>query len=1011
MLLKPSLRLAVIMLILMGAVSAWAGTTGKIAGKVTDMESGESLPGVNVLIVGTTTGAATNINGEFFIINVPPGNYTLRANLIGYRPVDMKNVLVSVDLTTTIDFQLTTQAVEMGTITVEAQRPLIEKDITSSRTTIRPAQITDSAVDGIVNAANLTAGAVRGSFRGGRIDQGEVIYMLDGVDLSNPLGENRIGRNPGSGSSTALATYIPNEAISEAEVLTGGFGAEYPNVQSAVINIVAKSGGEKYTGKIKSKSSPGIIFSGNPSDRNFENDVFYVPNAQGDTDVVEVRSAKLDKYNRSSFYDYRQHEFSFGGPVPLASMDVPGKMSFFTSGIYQYGRNYQDQRSWNKSQSMMGKLTYDISASKKLNITGLKSFGSSLPWNRERIFHLTWGEPTYFHRYPIETVNNTRIVSDSFYTPYSWIVGPGHVEDQADTVFFRFVAEATGDTTWMEAGKFQHYELVQDTALIRQAREAVDATGWARSYSDYDMGNTMYRPQTWSNEFAANFTNSISAKSFYTLSYSRFLTAQKVRIYDPWDGHPLSDGELGEQRFTPRVTQLFGAIIRGNPMYISRVRQDDKAITQSLKGDFTSQINSYNFIKFGVEGKKYDLLYDYRSKASGGNEYNSQYHEKPVQLGMYAQDKIETQGMIVNVGLRYDYFDPRTIVPFNYLNPLNQGYNDVNDPRYGQTWDLEARLRNAVPAKKKQQLSPRVGISYPITDKDVLHVTYGHYFQLPVFDDLYTNHAFDLRGAFKYIGNPNLNVQKTIAYEAGLEHGFSDYMKLAVTGFFKDIDDLVNHRKYSNAETGDIFWINSNSDYARVKGFEITLSQRPWRNVSGVITYTYQIARGRASEKNQAFLDDYYNRKPRTEDFPLDWDQRHTAKAGLNYRTPMSWGRTLGDFGFDVIYTYGSGRPFTGTSRVQAPNIPPINDQRFPSAFTIDLRVDKGINLYKGLNVDAFVEVQNLTDEAAVNLNTVNDENFNVEYYETSGDPAGLFGDPSFWTPPRRVLLGAQLQF
>src|SRR4030067_1131193 len=138
--------------------SAWAGTPGKIAGKVTDKESGEPLPGVNVIIVGTTTGAATNINGEFFIVNVPPGTYVLRANLIGYGPIEVKNVLVSVDLTTSVDFQLSTQTIEMGTITVEAVRPLIEKDITASRTTISPAQITDSAVDGIVNAANLTAG-------------------------------------------------------------------------------------------------------------------------------------------------------------------------------------------------------------------------------------------------------------------------------------------------------------------------------------------------------------------------------------------------------------------------------------------------------------------------------------------------------------------------------------------------------------------------------------------------------------------------------------------------------------------------------------------------------------------------------------------------------------------------------------------------------------------------------------------------------------------------------------
>ncbi len=1005
MFIKPALRLAVTMLILLAAVSVWAGTTGKIAGVVTDKESGEPLPGVNVMIVGTTVGAATNIHGEFFIINVPPGTYTLRATLIGYGPVETKNVQVTVDLTTPVDFKLSTQTIEMGTVTVEAERPLIEKDLTSSRTTITPTQLTNSAVDGIVNRANFTAGSVLGAFRGGRQDQGEVIYMLDGVNLSNPGGENRVGVNPGSGSSTALSTYVPNEAIAEAEVLTGGFGAEYPNVQSAVINIVSKTGGEKYTGKIKSKSAPEVLFG----TKNNVNNHYLIPVGSGFQEVV-LNQPDVDKYNRNLYSDMRQHEFSFGGPIPISSVDVPGKLSFFTSGIYSYTRGYQDQRSWNKYQSMMGKLKYEFSASKSLTLSGLKSFGSRIPWNRERYFHLTWGEPVYFHTYPISTINNQREVLDQSYTPYSWIVGPGHVEDQADTVFFRYVANHTGDATWMTT-KFGQYTQVTDTTLLFGGRDSVNSTGWAKSYSNYDMGNTMYRPESRSSEFSAVFNNNLSAKSFYNISYSRFLSAQTIRVFDPWDGHPLSDDELGQQRFVPKVTALYGSILRGNPMYLSRLRQDDQSITQTLKGDFTSQVNAYNFVKFGAEADFYDILYDFRSKASGNNEYNSYYHEKPLQLGFYGQDKIETQGMIVNIGLRYDYFDPKTIVPFSFQDPLNPGYNDVNNPLYGDVTDLQARLKNPYPAKKKQQLSPRVGLSFPVTEKDVLHVTYGHYFQLPVFDDFYTNHAFDLRGAFKYIGNPNLGEEKTVAYEAGLEHGFNDYTKLSVTGFYKDIADLVNHKRFVNPATGEIFWINFNSDYARVKGFEVSLSQRPWHNFQGIISYTYQIARGKASDKTQGFLDNYYGLMPRTEDYPLDWDQRHTLKANVNWRSPKSLGQVLGDLGIDLVYTFGSGRPYSGTSSVIPPNLPPINDKRFPNSYQLDMRVDKGFEFYRGTNLDAFVEIQNVTNKANVNLNSTNSDNFNAQYFENSGDPAGQFGDPTYWTAPRRVLAGVQFEF
>jgi hypothetical protein len=129
---KSVLGLATVLLAVLLVSSALAGTTGKIAGRVVDRDSGEPLPGVSVLIVGTATGAATNIQGEFFIINVPPGNYDLRATLVGYGPVEMKNIKVSTDLTSTVNFELSTQTIDMGTITVEAERPLIEKDIKRS---------------------------------------------------------------------------------------------------------------------------------------------------------------------------------------------------------------------------------------------------------------------------------------------------------------------------------------------------------------------------------------------------------------------------------------------------------------------------------------------------------------------------------------------------------------------------------------------------------------------------------------------------------------------------------------------------------------------------------------------------------------------------------------------------------------------------------------------------------------------------------------------------------------
>ena len=111
----------------------FAGTTGRLAGRITDTATGEPLPFVNVVIMGTTLGAASDIDGYYSIINIPPGNYTVKASAIGYNSVSFQEVKVSIDLTTTIDFQLSEESVELGEeVVVVATRPLVRMDLTSS---------------------------------------------------------------------------------------------------------------------------------------------------------------------------------------------------------------------------------------------------------------------------------------------------------------------------------------------------------------------------------------------------------------------------------------------------------------------------------------------------------------------------------------------------------------------------------------------------------------------------------------------------------------------------------------------------------------------------------------------------------------------------------------------------------------------------------------------------------------------------------------------------------------
>jgi len=210
-----------------------AQTTGKISGKIVDGKSGEPLVAVNVVIVGTNLGAVTDMAGEYYILNIPTGTYRLRATLIGYEPVVMQSLVVSVNRTTVADFRLSERAVEGQEVVVTA--PLIEqkKDQTSSIRNVTSEQIQALPVENIDQVVALQAGVVRGHFRGGRAD--EVAYLLNGIKVQ---GVYDLGRT----------VNVENDAISEVEVITGTFNAEYGNAMSGVVNNVTKDGGNEFRG-------------------------------------------------------------------------------------------------------------------------------------------------------------------------------------------------------------------------------------------------------------------------------------------------------------------------------------------------------------------------------------------------------------------------------------------------------------------------------------------------------------------------------------------------------------------------------------------------------------------------------------------------------------------------------------------------------------------------------------------------------------------------------------------
>lgn len=229
-----------------------AGTTGKISGVAIDKQTGEPMVGMNVIIEGTFQGASTDLDGDYFIINIVPGKYTVTASMIGYKSVSVTNVQIGADLTTKLHFEMEPEILEAETITITAEKPLIQRDETFTQSITTADQIATMPVNSANEILGYSGGLVvfgQGSYdtdepeaihvRGGRSN--ELLYMIDGFYVRDPL----LG---------GQASDIPDNSIQDLSFITGTFNAEYGEAMSGVVNMVTKEGSENLHGSVRVSS-------------------------------------------------------------------------------------------------------------------------------------------------------------------------------------------------------------------------------------------------------------------------------------------------------------------------------------------------------------------------------------------------------------------------------------------------------------------------------------------------------------------------------------------------------------------------------------------------------------------------------------------------------------------------------------------------------------------------------------------------------------------------------------
>ncbi|NOQ97093.1 MAG: DUF2012 domain-containing protein, partial [Calditrichae bacterium] len=231
-----SLLLILIVILVIGQQNLYAQTTGKIAGMVYDESNGEPAAGANVLVEGTNLGASVDLDGSFFILNVPPGSYTVIVEMIGYKSYKVEQLRVSVNRTAIVEARLEQTILEGEVIVVQADEFASRKDQTSSIRNISSKQMDILPVESIAEVINMQPGVVLGHFRGGR--RNEVAYLIDGIQVDEAYGRN------------GTTVNIEKDAVEEVEVITGIFSAKYGNAMSGVVNVVTKDGGNEFHGSV-----------------------------------------------------------------------------------------------------------------------------------------------------------------------------------------------------------------------------------------------------------------------------------------------------------------------------------------------------------------------------------------------------------------------------------------------------------------------------------------------------------------------------------------------------------------------------------------------------------------------------------------------------------------------------------------------------------------------------------------------------------------------------------------
>jgi outer membrane receptor protein involved in Fe transport len=1080
-------------------VAAFAQSTGKLSGRVIDAETGEGLPGANVLIVGTQFGTAADFDGNYTILGLPVGEYDVQASFVGFSPQTVTDVEINSGYTRELNFALSAGDI-LDEIVVEYERPLIQRDALGSPRVVTGDEIQNLPVRGVARIASLQSGVVSDegdndlNVRGGR--DNDVIYFVDGVKVV--------------GGASALG--VPQSAIQEQEMLIGGLPAKYGDAVGGVISVSTRNASTKFFGSVEALTSEAL------------DDFGY--NEVEATLGGPILGNKLGFFVSGEYYDIADANPQARGFLQLRDglLDeirlAPQSIQYLDStGATRYRPLPGDLASGTTTASLvdpdMGETFVDIV--NRTDILEEDDFETSA----SKINDYSRGY-TLTGKFNLQPVNAIRVAvggtyADRDFRDYDRLSGlfnPDRAQQEdretrrgfvtmthylSDRTFYQVQASYEDYRAWSYNPAFSRdVEDVFNYSDIDNPINAVAARYKTIVQRDEDLGGPFIRQQFADNQYPLNVVgrNLYSLPGQRSVGYAKSRTEQlrfQFNATTQLGIHQIEFGGEYEQRTQRAFSISESGVQRIAGFAAGDTRQELGADTISAYSEVSypaivNNINYYGYDFRGINEVDSENLAAFAATNPSDEDLNIAPVE-PIYYAGYLQNKIEYRDLVVQIGARIDVYDANqrvlrdqfALVPVVRASDIADapasvgddfavyyngdditGFRDLAGRFYdangqelapGRTPQGRARAANEELGSSTLQegafedyepdvtFQPRVGVTFPITDQALFFAHYDVLAQRPSVNFIETLQDYQLRlGDPGTLGNPNLKPERVTEYEAGFRQRLGENAAIQISGFFRQIDDLIQLRALKNVFPNN-YSTYQNVDFGTVKGVEVEFDLRRFNNVSMNANYTLSFAEGTGSDASTTSRIFWLREaNPFVPNFlsPLDFDRRHTANVTLDYRLGDGDGpeiagtRLLENFGFNILASFKSGKPYSRyldpfpvDQQVRQSGLAgQINGSNLPASFLLNLKVDRRFSVGPA-DMTAFLEVENLLDADNVTNVWQATGSANTDGYLESPDglqdfPRGTIdrfyyrnriASPYNYGIPRQTRLGLRLNF